>query len=99
VELQVGYTAIEAIKSKLRFKWMAANIGVQVHAYHTDIGIYHSDEFLRGAGKHAGTVWHKWELPWLMCGLWTRPIVTMIMNMYEETVGVNTIALAEHWSS
>ena len=32
VELQVGYTAVEMIKSKLRFEQMAANIGVQVHA-------------------------------------------------------------------
>jgi len=47
VELQVGYTAVEMIKSKLRFEWMAADIGVQVHAYHTDYGIYHSDEFLK----------------------------------------------------
>jgi len=47
VELQVGYTAVEMIKSKLRFEQMAANIGVQVHAYHMDNGIYHSDEFLK----------------------------------------------------
>ena len=47
VELQVGYTAIETIKSKLRFERMAADAGIRVHAYHTDNGIYQSDEFLR----------------------------------------------------
>ena len=47
VELQVGYTAVETIKSKLRFERMAADIGVRVHAYHMDNGIYRSDEFLK----------------------------------------------------
>jgi len=45
VELQVGYSAVETIKSKLRFERMAANIGVWVHAYHMDNGIYCSDKF------------------------------------------------------
>ena len=47
MELQVGYTAVEMIKSKSMFEWMAANIGVQVHAYHMDNGIYCSDKFLK----------------------------------------------------
>jgi len=47
VEWQVGYTAVETIKSKLRFEQMSANTHVQVHAYHMDNGIYHSDEFLK----------------------------------------------------
>ena len=47
MKLQVGFTAIETIKSKLRFEWMAANIDVRVHAYHTDNGICWSDEFLK----------------------------------------------------
>ncbi len=38
--MQIGYTAIETIKSN--FEWMASNFNVQVHAYHADIGIYHS---------------------------------------------------------
>ena len=47
VELQVSYTAVETIKSQLRFEWMAADIGVQVHTCHMDNGIYCSDEFLK----------------------------------------------------
>jgi len=47
VELQVGYTAVEMIKSKLRFEWMAADIGVQVHAYHTDNSIYQKNSALK----------------------------------------------------
>ena len=35
VELQVGYTATEIIKSKLRFECMAADVGIHVHSYHT----------------------------------------------------------------
>jgi len=37
VELQVGYTAIETIKSKLRFVCLATDMGVKIHSYHTDM--------------------------------------------------------------
>jgi len=68
VELQVGYTAVEMIKSKLRFEWMAANIGVWVHAYNMDNGIYHSDEFLKelqakGQGLDAPTGQYTASIP------------------------------------
>jgi len=47
-ELQVGYTTSEIIKSKLRFGCLAADVGMRIHFYHTDNGIYHSDhEFLK----------------------------------------------------
>jgi len=45
--IQVGYTAVETIKSKLRVESIAADSGIEVHAYHTYNGIYHSDEFLK----------------------------------------------------
>jgi len=47
VELQVGYTATETIKSKLRFERQAMDVGVKVSSYHTDNGIYRSEEFLK----------------------------------------------------
>lgn len=47
VKLQVGYTVTKMIKSKLQFKQTALDVSVQVHSYHNDNGIYHSDEFLK----------------------------------------------------
>jgi len=47
VELQVGYTAAETIKSRLRFERAAMIIGVKILSYHNDDEIYHSDEFLK----------------------------------------------------
>ncbi len=47
MELQVGYTAAETIKSRLRFERAAMIIGVKILSYHNDDEIYHSDEFLK----------------------------------------------------
>ncbi len=47
VQLQVGFTATETIKSKLVFERMAADVGVKILSYHTDNGIYRSEEFLK----------------------------------------------------
>jgi len=47
VELQVGYTAIETIKSKLRYDCQAMNVGVKVNSYYIDNEIYCSEAFLK----------------------------------------------------
>jgi len=47
LKVQVGCTATETIKSNLRFEYLATDVGMQIHSYHTDNGIYCSEEFLK----------------------------------------------------
>ena len=42
---QIGFTAVETIKSKLVFEREAASVGNQVKEYNTDNGVYTSKEF------------------------------------------------------
>ena len=52
IQHQVSLSASESIKAKLRFEQEAAESGVRVSAYHSDNGIYSSNEFMAHlAGK------------------------------------------------
>jgi hypothetical protein len=53
---QIGFTAVETIKSKLVFEREAASVGNQVQQYNTDNGVYTSKEFTTQLENQAQTI-------------------------------------------
>ena len=49
---QVSLSAIDTVKSKLKFERMAAELGVKIQSYHTDNGVFTSTAFMENVMEH-----------------------------------------------